>query len=155
MDYVAKWRFNDISNCSTIIIGNLLQSGHKSSVHNQQTCVPISTMKGEGIKPEPKTVFWTKGIVKSFFARIGLSMRKGTKNFSKQRGDGQIKAIREIMYLRLLLMVVMFAIPQHLVYNFDETGVELLRFGDIGRAQRGMAEVSWHPRQLHRLAPTP
>ena len=50
----------------------------------------------------------------------------------------------EIMYLRLLFMVVMFAIPQYLVYNFDETGVELLRFGNIGRAQRGLAEVSWH-----------
>ena len=127
-----------------LIIGHLLQSGHKSSVHSQQTYVPISSMKDEGIKPEPKTVFWTKRVVNAFCSRIGLSMRKGTKSFSKQRDDEQIKAIREIMYLRLLFMIVMFAIPQYLVYNFDETGVELLRFGNVGRAQRGMAEVTWH-----------
>ena len=127
-----------------LIIGHMMESGYENLIHPEQVYYPLESMASAGIKPHKGCTFWSQRIVNRFCSRIGLSMRKGTKSFSKQRDDEQIKACRYIMYLRLLFMVVTFCIPEYLVYNFDETGVELLRFGKYGREQRGFAEVSWH-----------
>ena len=128
-----------------LILGHMMESGYENLIHPQQVYYPLNTsMADEGIKPHKGTTFWTKRVVNRFCCRIGLTMRKGTKSFAKQRNEEQITACRHIMYLRLLFMVLTFSIPEYLVYNFDETGVELLRFGEYGRAQCGLAEVSWH-----------
>ena len=55
-------------------------------------------------------------------------------NFAKARKPEQVEATRYTMFLRLLYVVVRFAIPPELVFNMDETGVQLLYFGDYGRA---------------------
>ena len=72
----------------------------------------------------------TKDYVNTLCRSIALTMRKGTGNFAKARKPEQVEATRYTMFLRLLYVVVRFAIPPELAFNMDETGVQLLYFGD-------------------------
>ena len=47
------------------------------------------------------------------------------------------------MYYRLAYLAVTNKVKANRVFNFDETGVRLLYFGDIGRAQAGQKNVKW------------
>ena len=98
---------------------------------------PVDSYADAGLKSEEGALLMTKRWVNRFCQRIRLSMRRGTAKFSEAQPE-EVARHREIMVLRLLYVMVNFRISPGLVFQFDETGIELLSFGKQGRAPTGV-----------------
>jgi hypothetical protein len=100
-------------------------------------------MKSAGLQPERGRLFMSKSFVNQFCRKINLKMRRGTGNFAKAKRPAEIDTAKLMMYYRLLYLSVTKKVKATRVFNFDETGVRLLWFGDTGRAQAGQKNIKW------------
>lgn len=127
-----------------VIVAYFRAMGHGHLLHSKQTSFPLdSTMKKEGIDREKGRVFWTKRAVNHFFRKIGMGMRRGTCNHGKSKQPEEVEGLRKPLGLCLLYVMVTKLVHRFLVFQLDETGVDLLPMhDDRGRAQEGVAEVS-------------
>ena len=127
-----------------LMVGHIKEAGYGHLLHSQQSMIPLETMKSIGLAAERGRLFISKSFVNSFCSRIHLKMRRGTGNFAKEKRPTEIDTAKLMMYYRLLYLSVTHKIKANRVFNFDETGIRLLWFGDIGRAQAGQKSVKWH-----------
>ena len=125
------------------LIVDFIKVHAEEHLHSRQQLTDIGSMASLGIEPEPHRVWISKRWCNKFMQKCGLSMRRGTGNFAKQLDPTAIAAARHLMYLRMLFVTVTHRITSEFIFNFDETGLRLLWFGDIGRAQKGLKQVAW------------
>ena len=120
-----------------LMVGHIREAGYGHLLHSKQSLVPIETLKSLGLPAEKGRLFMSKSFVNSFCSRIHLKTRRGTGNFAKSKRPVEVDSARLMMYYRMLYLTVTHGIKANRVFNFDETGVQLLDFGDVGRAQAG------------------
>ena len=133
----------DSSVALPLMISHIRKVGLDNLLHTGQTMVPLETMKSAGLKHEAGRIFLSKSFVNQFCCKINLKMRRGTGNFAKAKRPAEIDTAKLMMYYRLLYLAVTKKVKANRAFNFDETGVRLLWFGDIGRAQAGQKNIKW------------
>jgi len=128
-----------------MVVGYFRANGVSHLLHSMQTSVPLLiSLKAAGFAHEPGKVFWTKRLLNRFFLKIGLSMRKGTCNHGKSKKPAEVDGLRKLLGLRLLWVMVKKCVPRGLIFQLDETGVDLLPLHNYGRAAQGSKEVNFH-----------
>ena len=114
-----------------LMVGFIQKASLSNLLHNGQTMVPFESMKSIALKPEAGRLFMSKSFVNQFCCRVHLKMRRGTGNFAKTKRPAEIDSAKLMMYYRLAYLAVTNKVKANRVFNFDETGVRLLYFGDI------------------------
>ena len=111
-----------------VILAKIKSLGFGHQLHSKQSCHPLDgTLKSNGLQAEKGKMLWTRRVVNLFYQKIGLSMRNGTKNFSKAKKPEEVEDLRQVLFYRLLFVMVTKKVAPAFTFQMDETGVPLLK----------------------------